>query len=83
MTNAVLGAPISAGWPYAQTSRIGALVRYFATEAALALGSFAAGFRDDAAVNVGDYPYLDQARLLANLQREINESALGPAWTPF
>ncbi|MYS85032.1 TetR/AcrR family transcriptional regulator [Embleya scabrispora] len=73
MADAVFGALVDAGWPRAQATRVGALMRYFVTGSAL--GSFAGGFPDDAAVYAGAYPHLDQAHLLADMQREIDESA--------
>ncbi|WTW96041.1 TetR/AcrR family transcriptional regulator C-terminal domain-containing protein [Streptomycetaceae bacterium NBC_01309] len=73
MADAVFGALVVSGWPRAQATRVGVLMRYFVTGSAL--GSFAGGFPDDAALYVGDYPHLDQAHLLAEAQREINENA--------
>ncbi|MBC6463473.1 TetR/AcrR family transcriptional regulator [Actinomadura sp. HBU206391] len=73
LADAVFGGLIDAGWPRAQATRIGALMRYFITGSAL--GSFAAGFPDDAEVYAGEYPHLDQAHLLAERQREIDEGA--------
>lgn len=73
MADAVFGALVDAGWPRAQATRVGVLMRYFVTGSAL--GSFAGGFPDDAAVYAGTYPHLDQAHLLADAQREIDESA--------
>jgi AcrR family transcriptional regulator len=71
--DAVFGALVDAGWPRAQATRVGVLMRYFVTGSAL--GSFAGGFPDDARLYADEYPHLDQAHLLADLQREINESA--------
>ncbi|HSA48854.1 MAG TPA: TetR/AcrR family transcriptional regulator [Yinghuangia sp.] len=73
MADAVFGVLIAAGWPRAQATRIGVLMRYFVTGSAL--GSFAGGFPDDAKLYAGAYPHLDQAHLLAEAQREINEAA--------
>lgn len=73
MADAVFGALVDAGWTRAQATRVGVLMRYFVTGSAL--GSFAGGFPDDAAVYAGTYPHLDQAHLLADAQREIDESA--------
>ncbi|MCD0481370.1 TetR/AcrR family transcriptional regulator [Streptacidiphilus sp. ASG 303] len=73
LADAVFGALVSAGWPRAQATRIGALMRYFVTGSAL--GSFARGFPDDAAVYADRYPHLDQAHLLAERRREIDEGA--------
>ncbi|WP_436777873.1 TetR/AcrR family transcriptional regulator [Yinghuangia sp. YIM S09857] len=73
MADAVFGALVVSGWPRAQATRVGVLMRYFVTGSAL--GSFAGGFPDDAALYAGEYPHLDQAHLLADAQREINENA--------
>ncbi|MFF4649276.1 TetR/AcrR family transcriptional regulator [Streptomyces sp. NPDC001380] len=73
LADAVFGALVRAGWPRAQATRIGALMRYFVTGSAL--GSFARGFPDDAAVYADRYPHLDQAHLLAERRREIDEGA--------
>lgn len=73
MADAVFGLLIATGWPRAQATRIGVLMRYFVTGSAL--GSFAGGFPDDAKLYAGAYPHLDQAHLLADAQREINEAA--------
>ncbi|MDI2132754.1 TetR/AcrR family transcriptional regulator [Yinghuangia seranimata] len=73
MADAVFGALVDAGWPRAQATRVGVLMRYFVTGSAL--GSFAGGFPDDAKLYAGAYPHLDQAHLLADAQREINEAA--------
>ncbi|UGQ13328.1 TetR/AcrR family transcriptional regulator [Yinghuangia sp. ASG 101] len=73
MADAVFGLLVASGWPRAQATRIGVLMRYFVTGSAL--GSFAGGFPDDAKLYAGAYPHLDQAHLLADAQREINEAA--------
>ncbi|GBQ01903.1 TetR family transcriptional regulator [Streptomyces spongiicola] len=74
VADAVFGAMVRAGWPPAQATRIGALMRYFVTGSAL--GSFARGFVDDeAAYDPCDYPHLGQAHLLAERQEEIDEGA--------
>ncbi|MFD1831600.1 MULTISPECIES: TetR/AcrR family transcriptional regulator [Streptomyces] len=73
MADAVYGAMLDAGWPRAQATRIGALMRYFV--AGSALGSFARGFVDDAALYERDYPHLDQAHLLAEHQQRVDEGA--------
>jgi AcrR family transcriptional regulator len=73
MADAVFGALVDAGWPRSQATRIGALMRYFITGSAL--GSFARGFADDAALYAERYPHLGQAHLLAERQREIDEGA--------
>lgn len=64
----------AAGWPPAQATRIGALMRYFILGSAV--GSFARGFVDDeAAYDPSDYPHLGQAHLLAERQQEVDEGA--------
>ncbi|HEX5567589.1 MAG TPA: TetR/AcrR family transcriptional regulator [Streptomyces sp.] len=73
MADAVYGAMLGAGWTRAQATRIGALMRYFV--AGSALGSFARGFVDDAALYERDYPHLDQAHLLAEHQQRVDEGA--------
>ena len=73
MADAVYGAMLDAGWTRAQATRIGALMRYFV--AGSALGSFARGFVDDAALYERDYPHLDQAHLLAEHQQRVDEGA--------
>ncbi|MFF4455434.1 TetR/AcrR family transcriptional regulator [Streptomyces goshikiensis] len=74
VADAVFGAMTAAGWPPAQATRIGALMRYFILGSAVA--SFARGFVDDeAAYDPADYPHLGQAHLLAEHQREVDEGA--------
>lgn len=73
MADAVFGAMVAAGWPRAHATHIGALMRYFV--AGSALGSFARGFVDDAALYSSDYPHLDQAHLLAENQQQVDEGA--------
>ncbi|MFE9554736.1 TetR/AcrR family transcriptional regulator [Streptomyces sp. NPDC006692] len=74
LADAVFGAMVAAGWPPAQATRIGALMRYFIMGSAL--GSFARGFVDDeAAYDPADYPHLGQAHLLAERQEQIDEGA--------
>ncbi|MFI5954633.1 TetR/AcrR family transcriptional regulator [Cryptosporangium sp. NPDC051539] len=73
IADAVFGGLVDAGWPRAQATRIGALMRYFVTGSAL--GSFARGFPDDASVYAGRYPHLSEAHLLAEHQREIDDGA--------
>ncbi|MEU3462325.1 TetR/AcrR family transcriptional regulator C-terminal domain-containing protein [Streptomyces sp. NPDC006733] len=74
MADAVFGAMVDAGWPPAQATRIGALMRYFV--AGSALGSFARGFVDDAgAYDPADYPRLGSAHLLAEHQQQVDEGA--------
>ncbi|MFD0370922.1 TetR/AcrR family transcriptional regulator [Streptomyces sp. NPDC059071] len=74
VADAVFGAMVRAGWPPAQATRIGALMRYFITGSAL--GSFARGFVDDeTAYDPADYPHLGQAHLLAERREQVDESA--------
>ncbi|MEU9991260.1 TetR/AcrR family transcriptional regulator [Streptomyces sp. NPDC048045] len=74
LADAVYGAMVRAGWPPAQATSIGALMRYFIMGSAL--GSFAGGFVDDAsAYDPADYPHLGQAHLLAEQQEKIDERA--------
>ncbi|MGW6705246.1 TetR/AcrR family transcriptional regulator [Streptomyces sp. NPDC054956] len=74
VADAVYGAMTAAGWPPAQATRIGALMRYFILGSAVA--SFARGFVDDeTAYDPSDYPHLGQAHRLAQRQREVDEGA--------
>ncbi|RVU25185.1 TetR/AcrR family transcriptional regulator [Streptomyces antnestii] len=74
LADAVFGSMVDAGWPPAQATSIGALMRYFVTGSAL--GSFAGGFvGDETAYDPADYPHLGQAHLLAGRQEEIDERA--------
>ncbi|MBC2903349.1 TetR/AcrR family transcriptional regulator [Streptomyces cupreus] len=74
LADAVYGAMVEAGWPPAQATSIGALMRYFIMGSAL--GSFAGGFVDDvSAYDPADYPHLGQAHLLAERQEKIDERA--------
>lgn len=74
MADAVFGAMVEAGWPAAQATRIGALMRYFVTGSAL--GSFAGGFvGDPQAYDPADYPHLGQAHLLAGHREQVDEGA--------
>ncbi|MFJ3203406.1 TetR/AcrR family transcriptional regulator [Streptomyces sp. NPDC086989] len=74
LADAVFGAMTAAGWPPAQATRIGALMRYFILGSAV--GSFAGGFVDDeAAYDPSDYPHLGQAHLLAEHRREVDDGA--------
>ncbi|MFI7387963.1 TetR/AcrR family transcriptional regulator [Streptomyces sp. NPDC049813] len=74
LADAVYGAMTDAGWPPAQATSIGALMRYFVLGSAL--GSFAGGFVDDeAAYDPADYPHLGQAHLLAEKQDVVDERA--------
>ncbi|MCY0925223.1 TetR/AcrR family transcriptional regulator C-terminal domain-containing protein [Streptomyces sp. H27-H1] len=74
VADAVYGAMTAAGWPPAQATRIGALMRYFILGSAV--GSFARGFVDDeTAYDPSHYPHLGQAHLLAERQHEVDEGA--------
>ncbi|WP_405782053.1 TetR/AcrR family transcriptional regulator [Streptomyces sp. NBC_00859] len=74
VADAVFGAMVRAGWPPAQATYIGALMRYFITGSAL--GSFARGFVDDeTAYDPADYPHLGQAHLLADRQQKVDDGA--------
>ncbi|WP_055524347.1 TetR/AcrR family transcriptional regulator [Streptomyces graminilatus] len=74
VADAAYGAMVAAGWPPAQATSIGAVIRYFVMGSAL--GSFAGGFVDDAsAYDPADYPHLGQAHLLAEQQEKIDERA--------
>ncbi|MFD6417681.1 TetR/AcrR family transcriptional regulator [Streptomyces sp. NPDC060194] len=74
LADAMFGAMVDAGWPPAQATYIGALMRYFITGSALA--SFARGFVDEkAAYDPADYPHLGQAHLLAERGEKIDERA--------
>lgn len=73
LADAVFGGLVAAGWPKAEATRIGALMRYFVFGSAL--GSFAAGFVDDRQVYSGDYPHLGEAHLLAERRRQVDEGA--------
>lgn len=73
MADAVFGALTGAGWSRVQATHIGALMRYFV--AGSALGSFARGFVDDAALYARDYPHLDEAHLLADYQQRVDDGA--------
>src|SRR4051794_29260591 len=74
VADAVYGRMVEAGWPPAQATSIGALMRYFVMGSAL--GSFAGGFVDDeSAYDPADYPHLGQAHLLSEQQEKIDERA--------
>ncbi|MFE5796968.1 TetR/AcrR family transcriptional regulator [Streptomyces sp. NPDC056503] len=74
VADAVFGAMVRAGWPPAQATHIGALMRYFVTGSAL--GSFARGFVDDeTAYDPADYPHLGQAHRLAEHREKVDEGA--------
>ncbi|MBY8884582.1 TetR/AcrR family transcriptional regulator [Streptomyces sp. PTM05] len=74
MADAVFGAMVEAGWPVADATLIGAMMRYFV--AGSALGSFARGFvGDPAAYDPSAYPHLGQAHLLPEHQQRVDEGA--------
>ncbi|MEB3961902.1 TetR/AcrR family transcriptional regulator [Streptomyces kunmingensis] len=74
LADAVFGSMTDAGWPPAQATSIGALMRYFVMGSAL--GSFAGGFVDDeTAYDPADYPHLGQAHLLAERQDVVDDRA--------
>ena len=73
LADAVFGGLVDAGWPRGDATRIGALMRYLVFGSAL--GSFAGGFVDDQQFYAADYPHLDQAHLLAEHRRSIDEGA--------
>lgn len=73
IADAVFGGLVAAGWPRREATSIGALMRSLVIGSAL--GSFAASFPADASVYAGVYPHLDQAHLLAEHQREIDDRA--------
>ncbi|GAA1998052.1 TetR/AcrR family transcriptional regulator [Catenulispora subtropica] len=73
IADAVFGGLVDAGWPRREATSIGALMRSLVIGSAL--GSFAGSFPADASVYAGVYPHLDQAHLLAEHQREIDERA--------
>ncbi|MBS2538899.1 TetR/AcrR family transcriptional regulator C-terminal domain-containing protein [Catenulispora sp. NF23] len=73
IADAVFGGLVDAGWPRREATSIGALMRSLVIGSAL--GSFAAGFPADASVYAGVYPHLNQAHLLAEHQREIDDRA--------
>ncbi|MEU4795739.1 TetR/AcrR family transcriptional regulator [Streptomyces sp. NPDC023327] len=80
LADAVFGAMVDAGWPAAQATSIGALMRYFIMGSAL--GSFAGGFVDDeSAYDPADYPHLGQAHLLAERQQVVDERAFAAGLT--
>ncbi|MFI9272673.1 TetR/AcrR family transcriptional regulator [Kitasatospora sp. NPDC052896] len=73
LADAVFGCLVRAGWPRGQATRIGALMRYFVTGSAL--GSFAAGFPEDAQLYATEYPHLGEAHRLAEHRRAVDEGA--------
>ncbi|MFF0449151.1 TetR/AcrR family transcriptional regulator [Streptomyces sp. NPDC004609] len=74
VADALFGGMVRAGWPPAQATHIGALMRYFIAGSALA--SFARGFVDDAsAYDPAEYPHLGRAHLLAERQERVDEGA--------
>lgn len=74
LADAVFGAMTAAGWPAAQATSIGAVLRWYVLGAAL--GSFAGGFVDDeSAYDPADYPHLGQAHLLAERRGTVDDRA--------
>lgn len=73
MADAVYGALVDGGWPRAEATRIGAMMRYFV--AGSSLGSFAQGFINDTRIYADHYPHLDQAHLLREHREEIDSGA--------
>ncbi|MER5456112.1 TetR/AcrR family transcriptional regulator C-terminal domain-containing protein [Micromonospora sp. NPDC002389] len=73
MADTVYGALVTAGWPPARATHIGALMRYFVTGSAL--GSFARGFVEDPSLYADQYPHLSQAHRLAEHQQQVDEGA--------
>jgi AcrR family transcriptional regulator len=73
MADAVYGGLIAAGWPPARATHVGALMRYLV--AGSALGSFARGFVEDPQLYADRYPHLNQAHLLAEHQKSVDEGA--------
>jgi AcrR family transcriptional regulator len=72
--DAVFGAMADAGWPPAQATRIGALMRYFVTGSALT--PFARGYVGDATAHApADYPHPDRAHLLTEREHQVDEGA--------
>lgn len=73
VADAVFGAMVRAGWPAAQATYIGTLMRYFITGSAL--GSLTRGFVDEeTAHDPAASPHLGQAPLPAERQ-QVDESA--------
>jgi len=73
MADAVYGGLVTAGWPPARATHIGALMRYFV--AGSALGSFARGFVEDPQLYATQYPHLTQAHRLPEHQTSVDEGA--------
>jgi AcrR family transcriptional regulator len=73
LADAVYGGLVEAGWPPAQATRIGALMRYLV--AGSTLGSFALGFVDDPALYARSYPHLTDAPRMREHRQEIDEGA--------
>lgn len=71
--DAVYGALVDVGWPPAQATRIGALMRYLV--AGSTLGSFSLGFPDDPTFYLERYPHLSDAHRLREHSREVDEGA--------
>lgn len=74
LADVVHGAMVTAGWPPAHATSVGAVMRYFVMGAAL--GSFAGGFVDEeSAYDPDTYPHLGQAHLLAERQETVDDRA--------
>ncbi len=71
--DAVHGGLTRAGWPQRYATMIGASTKYLVVGGAM--GSFSAGFVDDAAVYDDRYPNLDHAHLLRRHASEIDNDS--------
>lgn len=71
--DAVHGGLTRAGWPQRYATMIGASTKYLVVGAAL--GSFSAGFVDDAEVYSDRFPHLDQAHLLREHAEDIDNNS--------
>jgi AcrR family transcriptional regulator len=71
--DAVHGGLTRAGWPQRYATMIGASTKYLVVGAAM--GSFSAGFVDDAEVYDGRFPNLDRAHLLRKHASEIDHDS--------
>ena len=71
--DAVHGGLTRAGWPQRSATMIGASAKYLVVGAAL--GSFAAGFEDDAELYSGRFPHLDHAHLLRERASDIDANS--------
>lgn len=71
--DAVHGGLTRAGWPQRYATMIGASTKYLVVGAAM--GSFSAGFVDDAQVYSGRFPHLDHAHLLRERAADIDHNS--------